>query len=440
MMKIFFLVIFMMFMMMKNKLLMFYYNLCYMLSFVMLFFMCKYGESIYLSISFYFGNDYYSYMLNLMSIWILGLMFMTLEEKTNKFKLVFLIIMYTLISAFFSMNLILFYLFFEVSLIPMFILVVYWGSNPERLSAAYYLLMYTLMISLPLYFYIMKMFVLIDSLDFYLLMINMSNKISFIEYIMCFFAFYIKMPVYFFHLWLPKAHVEAPVYGSMILAAVLLKLGGYGLIRFSYIFMKSCIYYNFIMFSVSIIGAIVVSLISLVQIDMKSLVAYSSVVHMNFMICAAMTMFKMGLMSGYMMMISHGLCSSGLFYMVTMWYKRSLSRLMMMNKGMINLLPIMMIWWFYLCSCNFSFPLSLNFISEIIMIISVMSWMQKTYILIMILSLMSSVYSIYIYSYVCHGELNLNSKFNSGSMMELMVLFLHSFPLLLMLLNLILWN
>lgn len=440
MIKIFFLIIFIIFIIIKNKLLIFYYNLCYILRFVILFFICKYGERIYLIIRFYFGNDYYSYILNLIRIWILGLMFMTLVEKTNKFKLVFLIIMYVLIRAFFSINLILFYLFFEVSLIPIFILVVYWGRNPERLRAAYYLLIYTLIISLPLYFYIMKIFVLIDRLDFYLLIINISNKIRFIEYIICFFAFYIKIPVYFFHLWLPKAHVEAPVYGSIILAAVLLKLGGYGLIRFSYIFMKRCIYYNFIIFRVGIIGAIVVRLISLVQIDMKSLVAYSSVVHINFIICVVITIFKIGFIRGYIIIISHGLCSSGLFYIVTIWYKRSLRRLIMINKGIINLLPIIIIWWFYLCSCNFSFPLRLNFIREVIIIISVIRWIQKTYILIIILRLIRRAYSIYIYSYVCHGELNLNRKFNRGRVIELIVLFLHSFPLLLILLNLILWN
>lgn len=140
-------------------------------------------------------------------------------------------------------------------------------------------------------------------------------------------------------MWLPKAHVEAPVYGSIILAAILLKLGGYGLIRFIEILGEKRIKFNYIIFRIRIVGSIIVSLICLVQIDMKRLVAYSSVVHINILICSIITLIKLGFIRAYIIIISHGLCSSGLFYIVNLYYERTHSRLIFFNKGIINLLP-----------------------------------------------------------------------------------------------------
>ena len=135
---------------------------------------------------------------------------------------------------------------------------------------------------------------------------------------------------------MPKAHVEAPVYGSMILAGVLLKMGGYGLIRFIEILINIRIKFNFLIIRVRIVGRLIVSLICLVQIDIKRLVAYSSVVHMNIMLCGVLRLTKIGIVGGYIMIIAHGLCSSGLFYIVNLYYIRSSSRLLILNKGFIN--------------------------------------------------------------------------------------------------------
>lgn len=152
-------------------------------------------------------------------------------------------------------------------------------------------------------------------------------------------AFFIKIPIYLFHVWLPKAHVEAPVYGSIILAGVLLKIGRYGLIRFLEILVRLGVKYNYVIFSVGIIGGLLVRIVCLVQIDLKRLVAYSSVVHMNIILCSLITLNKIGFIRSYIMMISHGLCSSGLFYIVNLYYERSGRRLLILNKGMIGKLP-----------------------------------------------------------------------------------------------------
>lgn len=199
--------------------------------------------------------------------------------------------------------------------------------------------------------------------------IELKNlEFNFLDYLILFGAFFIKMPIYIFHVWLPKAHVEAPVYGSIVLAAVLLKLGIYGLIRLILIFIKICVLYGYIIFRVSIVGRVAVRVMCLIQVDMKRLVAYSSVVHINFLLLSILTLLKVGFLRSYIMIVGHGLCSSGLFYMVNIYYKKSLSRIVFLNKGIISLVPFYALWWFLFCSSNFSFPLSMNFIAELFII------------------------------------------------------------------------
>nr|YP_010266088.1 NADH dehydrogenase subunit 4 [Messor structor]UHY95049.1 NADH dehydrogenase subunit 4 [Messor structor] len=436
MMKFFFIIMFLMLMMIKNKMLMFYYNLCYLVSFMMMF-LYLFKDNIWTNISFYFSMSNYSIMLIILSMWILGLMMMCLDKMEIYKMIIFMFLMFMLIFFFSSMDLMLFYFSFEVSLIPTFFLILFWGSNPERVSAAYYLLMYMLLFSFPLLVYIMDMYIYGMTLKFSLMLIIMEYYVfNFWTFMMVYMAFFIKMPIYLFHIWLPKAHVEAPVYGSMILAGVLLKMGSYGLLRLMEIFISS-IKYSYIIFSISIIGSLLVSMMCLVQVDMKSLVAYSSVVHMNMMICSLMTMCKLGFLSSYIMMVSHGLCSSGLFYMVNLYYKRTYSRLLFLNKGMLSLLPSLSLWWFLLCVINFSFPFSINFFSEIMMLGVIMNWEISMMFYLMLICFFSSAYSLYLFSYIQHGNYFMENKFLSSLVKENIVLIMHLYPLIMLLLNMI---
>lgn len=266
-----------------------------------------------------------------------------MQRKVGIKLVVFLAISLILVLRFRVGNLLVFYLFFELSLIPTFIIIIYWGYNFERLRASFYLLIYTIFISLPLLAYIMKLFKVRQTFEMELLKIDYLG-LRFIDYLVLFIAFLIKIPVFIFHLWLPKAHVEAPVYGSIILAAVLLKLGRYGLLRFIEIFYSWSFKYRYIFISVGIIGRIYVRLVRLVQIDIKRLVAYSSVVHINVILCALFTLIKLGFVRSYILIISHGLCSSGLFFIVNLYYERSLRRLIFFNKGMLNIYPSLRLW------------------------------------------------------------------------------------------------
>nr|YP_004021384.1 NADH dehydrogenase subunit 4 [Solenopsis richteri]ADP01804.1 NADH dehydrogenase subunit 4 [Solenopsis richteri] len=431
-------IFFMNFMMIKNKMGMFYYNLGFLISFMMLF-VYMFKDLIWGGLFLYMGVEYYSVWLVILSVWIVGLMMMCLGKWSSELMVMFINLLVLLIMFFLSMDLLMFYLMFEISLIPTFFLIIFWGGNMERLSASYYLMMYMLLISFPLLIYIMKIYFLGLSLKFSLMMMVMyMYDYSFGGFLMIYMAFYIKMPMYVVHIWLPKAHVEAPVYGSMILAGILLKMGSYGLIRLLEVFTYMSMKFNYMILSLSIIGSVMVSMLCLIQVDMKSLVAYSSVVHMNMMLCALMTMHKLGVLGSYIMMISHGLCSSGLFYMVNLFYERSGSRLLVFNKGAMSKLSSVMLWWFLLCVANFSFPFSLNFFSELMILMVILNWNLYLIMYLMMICFMSGAYSLYLFSYVQHGAKSYGPmKFNMSLIKEFVVLIMHFYPLLMLMLNLI---
>lgn len=420
--------------------LMFYYNLCYFIRFIIIF-IYIFKDIKWNIISLIFRNNYYSIWLIILSLWILRLIIMCVDSLSISKIIIFLILLFSLVMFFISIDLILFYLMFEISLIPTFFLIIYWGVNLERLNAAYYLLLYMLLISFPLLLYIFKIYIYGLTLKFRLILVVIEvYEFNFWGYLIIYMAFFIKIPIYVVHIWLPKAHVEAPVYGSIILAGVLLKIGSYGLIRILEIFIKSRIKYNYLIFRVRIIGRMLVGIVCLVQVDIKRLVAYSSVVHINLMLCSIITLFNLGFLRRYIIMISHGLCSSGLFYIVNIYYRRTMSRLLILNKGLIRKLSILILWWFLLCSANFSFPFSINFISEILILIVIINWDNFIIIYLVLICFFRRAYSLYLFSYVQHGNLRYEERtYNVRIIKEFIVLIIHFFPLIVFLLNLIIF-
>lgn len=384
--------------------------------------------------------DFYSFFLIILRIWILSLILIVVQlQKNISIKLfVFLLIGIILIITFSVRNLIIFYLIFEVRLVPTFIIIIYWGYNFERLSASFYLLMYTIFISLPLLIYIIKLYKIRYTFEMELLKINNYINLNLIDYLILFIAFLIKIPIFLFHLWLPKAHVEAPVYGSIILAAVLLKLGRYGLLRFIEIFYLRSVKFGYIFIRVGILGRIYVRLVCLVQIDIKRLVAYSSVVHINIILCCLFTIIKLRFIRSYILIISHGLCSSSLFFIVNLYYERSIRRLIFFNKGILNVYPSLRLWWIIYCAINFSFPLSLNFIREIFLIRVLVGWEIILIIYLIFICFFNRAYSLYLYSYIQHGIIYVERrKLFLIYLKDYMILIIHFIPLIILLFNLV---
>lgn len=439
MIKIFFFFLFINFIMIYNKKIIFYYNAYFLIRLIFLFkFIFK--DLIWIRVGYFWKFDFYSFYLILLRIWILGLMLIVIQlQKETLVKLIVFIVMGFILIILFSLrNLLMFYLVFELSLIPTFIIIVYWGYNLERLRASFYLLIYTIFISLPLLGYIIKLYKITQIFEIELLKINNYINLGLIDYLVLFIAFLIKIPIFLFHLWLPKAHVEAPVYGSIVLAGVLLKLGRYGLLRFIEIFYLRSLNYRYIFISIGVVGAIYIRLVCLIQVDIKRLVAYSSVVHINIILCCLYTIIKLRFIRSYILIISHGLCSSGLFYIVNLYYDRSLRRLIFFNKGILRIYPSLSLWWIIFCAMNFSFPLSLNFIREIFLIRVVVRLDLILIFYLVIICFFNRAYSLYLYSYIQHGMIYVeNKKLYLIYLKDYMILILHFIPLIILLFNLI---
>nr|QWZ47663.1 NADH dehydrogenase subunit 4 [Metidiocerus impressifrons] len=395
---------------------------------IMIIMYCSFNLNFFFSnISYFFGLDYLSYGLIMLSFFIISLMLLSsIKVCSPSFIFLNMILCLSLYIIFSTLNMFMMYLFFEFSLIPLIILVLGWGYQPERLTSVLYLFFYTLFASLPLLLIIIYFYLNFGSLFFDY---SFSYSLSFLMHFFMVFAFLVKLPMFMFHYWLPKAHVQAPVSGSMILAGLFLKIGGYGLMRFMFIYEYLFLNYSYIWYSMSIWGSIIVSLICFIQGDIKCLIAYSSVCHMGMCLMGLLTMNYWGLMGSYLMMIGHGLCSSGMFCMANLVYERLLSRSFFINKGLITFMPSLSLIWFLFCCFNMSCPPSINFLSELIILGSMMSYYYWSFIYVVFISFLSACFSIYLFSYCHHGLFHNCYSYSFINVKEYLLLMIHLLPI-----------
>nr|QBZ38194.1 NADH dehydrogenase subunit 4 [Stenocranus matsumurai] len=415
----------------------FYLFIYYMFFFLNYFVWFFGGLKFFNLISLNLGIDSYSYGLFLLTIWICILMLLSMSNLSYLENLylffVYYFVFFFLMICFLSLTFFSFYFFFECSVLPVFLLIYGWGYQPERLSSSLFFLFYTLFSSLPM---LLLIFDMENFMGFFYFDI-IFNCTNFYIYFFFIFSFLVKLPMFFFHLWLPSAHVEAPSSGSMILAGVMLKLGGYGLIRVLKFFPLMIINYSYFFISFTLLGSLFISFFCLFQMDMKVLVAYSSVSHMGLVISGLMTLTSYGFLGSFFLMISHGLVSSGLFYLVGCLYDRFGSRSMFLLSGLILFMPSLCMFFFLLCVSNMSCPPSLNLVSEIFIIFSMFFWCKFTFLLIFFCLFFTACSMIFLFSFTVHGvSSNLVFYVDGGLVREFYIIFMHLFPLYLFILNL----
>ena len=330
----------------------------------------------------------------------------TIENRLKDFLIAILLMETLMIGVFCSLDLIIFYLFFEGGLIPMFLIIGIWGGQ-RRVYSAFKFFLYTLLGSVLMLIAIISIYWMTGTTDVEKLYeIGLETKYQNLLWLAFFSSFAVKTPMWPVHTWLPDAHVEAPTAGSVLLAAILLKMAGYGFIRFSLgLFPSASDYFIPLIFLLSLIAIIYTSLVALMQEDMKKLIAYSSVAHMGFVTLGIFTMTQQGISGSIFQMISHGLVSAALFFSVGVIYERMHTRLINHYGGIVSVMPKYSIVLMIFVLGAIGLPGTSGFIGEFLILLSAF---QKSFLVAVIASfgvILAAAYMLWLYKRVIFGKI-----------------------------------
>ena len=355
----------------------------------------------------------------------------SVKERVNEFLIAILVLETFMIGVFCSLDLVVFYLFFEAGLIPMFLIIGVWGG-PKRVYSAFKFFLFTLLGSVLMLVAIIAIYWITGTTDVTeIYKIKIPKEYQNLLWLAFFSSFAVKMPMWPVHTWLPDAHVEAPTAGSVILAAILLKMAGYGFLRFSLpMFPIASEYFTPLIFTLSIIAIIYTSLVALMQEDMKKLIAYSSVAHMGYVTLGIFTFTKQGIEGSIFQMISHGLISAALFLCVGVVYDRLHSRKISTYGGLVNYLPKYSFLFILFALAGLGLPGTSGFLGEFLVLTGAF---QKSYVVSMLATfgvVLGAAYMLWMVKRVVFGNTNNSEIKNLKDVNNLELLMLTSLALL----------
>jgi hypothetical protein len=383
-----------------------------------------------LNLYFLLGIDGISIFFFILSslLIFLCILFVWNEDLLKEYMIILILLDLLLLIVFSTLDILFFYIFFEAILIPMYLMIGIWGSRERKIRAVYLFFFYTLISSLLMLFALLYIYSKTGTFNYeYLYFVKFSYEEQYWLWLAFFFSFASKMPLFPFHIWLPEAHVEAPTVGSVLLAGILLKLGVYGFLRFNInLFPDASFFFAPAVYLLSILGIIYASMSALRQTDLKRIVAYSSVAHMNLVTMGIFSFTMIGMEGAILQSISHGFVSGAMFLLIGILYSRYHSRLIYYFSGLTHTMPIYSSFFFLFTMSNIALPGTSSFVGEFLILLGIFKTNIISSIFASLGVILCGSYSLWLYNRLCFGNLkNLNIlNYKDINLREFIILFI----------------